>query len=202
MKRIYVNIVAAMLVCAGAWAVPNGTKNVLLHVIPAPPAFVESNLDQLLVQDMTRKSDVRVTIKDAYTKDQPIFPTSRYDLDSLLDWGRELGGNYLMLVDVSSERIERRKSFSLPLVFHKYETVGIIEGEFRFIDLSHGKLLSAEPFRIEQKGAEIFQASMDNDINDPDLHLNAVRKLEFMNKLETRLSKQLTRKAHSLMSGW
>ncbi len=202
MKQIHIQIVAVMLVFGSAWAVPNGTKNVLLHVIAAPPIAVESKLDRMLVADMTRKADIRVSTGENRQTDQPAFPKSKYDLDSLVNWGREAGGNYLMLVDVSSERIERRKSFSLPLIFQKYETVGVIEGEFRFIDLSHGKLLSAEPFKVEQKGAEVFQASMDNDINDPDLHLSAVRKLEFMDKLETRLSKQLTRRAHSLMNGW
>jgi hypothetical protein len=203
MKRSQLAIVAVLLLAFGsAWTMPNGTRSILLRVIPAPPISVDSKLDRLLIQDLTRKEDVRVQDVNGGEGMEPSFPEHYFDLDSLVNWGQEIGGNYLMLVDVSSERIERRKSFSLPLIFHKYETVGIIEGEFRFVDLRHGKLLSAEPFKVEERGAQILQASMDDDINDPALHLTAVRKLEFMDKLEAKLSKQLTRRAHSLMSGW
>ncbi len=202
MKQTRLTLAVLVLLFASAWGMPNGTKSILLQVNPAPPTAVDSKLNEILITDLTRKEDVRVLDAASRGDREPLFPRNSLNLDSLVNWGQEIGGNYLMLVNVTGERIERRKSFSLPLIFHKYETVGIIEGEFRFVDLRHGKLLAAEPFKIEERGAQILQASMDNDINDPDLHLTAVRKLEFMKQLETKLSERLTRRALSLMSGW
>jgi hypothetical protein len=129
---------------------------------------------------------------------QPAFPVDYHDLDSLMEWGREAGARYLMVVEVFAERLEKRKSFHLPLVFHKYETVGIIEGEFRLVDLSRGKLLTAEPFKVERKGSRIFQATMDDDINDPDLNMTAPRKVVFFQQLEESLCKHLAERVRTL----
>jgi hypothetical protein len=77
---------------------------------------------------------------------------------------------------------------SLLLVFHKYETVGVIEGELRLIDVRRGKFIIAEPFQVEQKGPRIFQATMDDDVNDPDIHLTAPDKIGFFDRLEEKLA--------------
>jgi hypothetical protein len=77
---------------------------------------------------------------------------------------------------------------SLPLVFHKYETVGDIGGELRFIDVRRGKFLIAEPFKVEQKGPRIIQATMDDNVNNPDIHLMAPDKISFFDRLEERLA--------------
>jgi len=129
------------------------------------------------------------------------FPVNRYNTDSLLEWGREVGGRYLMLVEITREGLERHKSFHVPLVFHKYETVGVIEGEFRFLDLSRGKTLATETFKIEQKGPRIFQATMDDDKNDPDLHLTAPEKVIFFDHLEESLCRHLTTRVLDLAGG-
>jgi len=77
--------------------------------------------------------------------------------------------------------------------------VGVMEGEWRFIDLLQGKLLAAEPFQVEEKGAEIFQATMDDDINDPDLHIKSSDKIRFFDRLENKVTQKLTRRAVALM---
>ena len=82
---------------------------------------------------------------------------------------------------------------SLPLVFHKYETVGVIGGELRLIDIRRCKFLIAEPFKVEQKGPRIFQATMDDDVNDPDIHLTAPDKISFFDRLEERLASRVAK---------
>jgi hypothetical protein len=92
-----------------------------------------------------------------------------------------------MIVVVHSERLEKRKSFNIPLLFHKYETWGVIEGELRLVDVAKGKQVRAVPFKIEQVGPRALQGTMDDDVNDPDLRLTAPEKLEFFSRLEDKL---------------
>jgi hypothetical protein len=51
---------------------------------------------------------------------------------------------------------------------------------------------------VERKGARIFQATMDDDINDPDLHLTAPKKLILFEKLEESLCRKLADRIVSL----
>ena len=177
------------------------SKQLLLNVISSPRAYGDSQVDQKLVRHLTRRSDLRVKVVSEGSDYQPPFPGDYHNIDSLLEWGREAGGRYLMVVEVTSQRLEKRKGFHLPLVFHKYETVGVIEGELRFLDLSRGKLLTAEPFKVERKGPRIFQATMDDDVNDPDLHITAPAKIVFFNKLEESLCQHLAKRIGALAGG-
>jgi len=192
-------LAAAMVTLFGSLTYASSTgRKLLLNVISPPLAYSDSRIDDKLVRMITGKSNIRVSVVDETDADQPAFPQSYHDLDSLMDWGREAGARFLMIVEVTAERLEKRKSFHVPLVFHKYETVGIIEGEFRFLDLSRGKLLTAEPFKIERKGPRIFQATMDDDINDPDLHLTASGKIVFFDRLEETLCRHLAGRVGAL----
>ncbi|NOY89207.1 MAG: hypothetical protein GXO93_07455 [FCB group bacterium] len=198
MKTISMILVTVLLSTIG-YASELSQKKILLHVISSPLAWSDSQLEQKLTCDLSRWPAVRVVATKNKETLQPAFPNSYYNIDSLINWGREIGGRYLMVVKVTKEGLERHKSFHLPLVFHKYETVGIIEGEIRFIDLKRGALLMAEPFSVTQKGPRIFQATMDDDINDPDLHLTAPAKIAFFDELEKKLSKQLSKRVRKLV---
>lgn len=200
MKRSFWALIILLLLAGGLKSAPFN-KDILLNVVTPPLAWGDSKLDQKLMLVLSRKPDMRIVSVSNNKAVSPEFPRDYYDTDSLLNWGREVGGRYLMFVEISSERLEKRKSFHLPLVFHKYETVGVIEGELRFIDLMRGKLLAAEPFKIEQKGTRIFQATMDDNINDPDLHLTAPDKIHFFDKLEDKLSQYLAKRVRRLAGG-
>ena len=167
---------------------------IVIRVDAAPLAWSESKLETKLQKYLTRVPNIRALPHNGQAGRIPVFPEDRFNLDSLVDWGLETGQDYLMLVIVGSERLERRKTFNVPLVFHRYETVGVIEGELRFIDLRKGKLLLAEPFEVKQKGKKIFQAAMDDDVNDPSIHLTASQKIRFFDRLEEKLAKRLAEK--------
>ena len=59
----------------------------------------------------------------------------------------------------------------------------------------------AEPFRIERKGPRIFQATMDDDKNDPDLHLTAPDKVRFFAELEDNLCELLSDRVLAVAGG-
>jgi hypothetical protein len=104
-----------------------------------------------------------------------------------------------LLVRVDGERIARRKTFNFPLFFHKYQTEGLIEGELRLLDVSRGRVLAAEPFSAKLSGPRVFQGSMDDDINDPDILLTAVQKLRFFDRLEDLAASKLAERCFELM---
>ena len=191
MRPIAILLILTLLVSVVAANAATTGRKLMLSVISPPLAHSDSRIDTKLVRYLTGESDLRVTVVDDSAGTQPDFPDNYFDLDSLMEWGREVGARFVMVVEVTAERLEKRKSFHVPLVFHKYETVGVIEGEFRLVDLSRDKLLTAEPFKLESKAARIFQATMDDDINDPDLHLTAPNKVIFFDRLEDNLCRHL-----------
>jgi hypothetical protein len=192
MSTIKTVVLVSVLLMLGAVVNPATTKQVLLRVEGTPSAWSESRIDDLLKVQLSRMGSIQVR---QVTDDQiPPFPQDSYNLDSLVNWGLESGGRYLFLVDVQREGLERRKDWVLPLIFHRWVTVGVIEGEMRFIDLARGRLVIAEPFRIERKAKGAFQGTMDDDANDPDLHLSAPEKVRFFAMLEQQLCDELIAK--------
>jgi hypothetical protein len=187
-RLIGFTLCVGLLLVSGASA---GGRAVLVHVQAAPVPWTDSHLFEKLRDRLCRDGGFDVVKADGSTDGLPVFPTDQCSTDSLVNWGQEAGGRYLLVVRVESERIERRKTFNIPLIVGKYQTIGIAEGQYRLIDVYRAKLLDAGPFRIKLDGPRIFQGSMDDDIDDPDLLLNAVEKIQFINHLEDRLAEQL-----------
>jgi len=200
MRRLIIALVTLLIPAAGLADFPSG-RRLILNVISPSLAYTDSQVSEKMQRSLTRKSDIRVSLVEDESSDMIAFPGDYYNTDSLLEWGKEAGARYLMVVEITREGLECRKSFHVPLVFHKYETVGVIEGEFRLLDLSRGRTLAAETFKIERKGPRIFQATMDDDKNDPDLHLTAPEKVVFFDHLEESLCRHLTDRVIDLAGG-
>ena len=103
-----------------------------------------------------------------------------------------------------SGKLERRLTTEVGLevksvIFHKYETVGVIEGEVRFYDVARSRLLISRPIDFELEAKRVFQGSLDGDKNDPSIHLSAVEKLSFFDKMEEKLAEQLVDRIKKVM---
>ncbi|MDX9856323.1 MAG: hypothetical protein RBT76_00870 [candidate division Zixibacteria bacterium] len=181
--------VAALWLAAGGLAA--GERDFILRVQSVPNAWTTDGLEDALVTRLTRDQSIRVIVVDPGDPAYPPFPNASLDLDSLTNWGVERGGRYLLSLVVKSQRIERRKSFHLPLVFHKWETVGVLEGEYRFVDLRRGRLLAGDRFTTELPAKRVFQATMDDNKYDPDIHLRPDEKGMLFAKLYDESARQL-----------
>jgi hypothetical protein len=180
------------LLAGSVWSRPVATEQTLVVYVDAPDfAWGGSALEAKLVRHLSRSANVRVITPSSLAPDWPEFPRERYNIDSLVDWGLATGGRYLLLVEVLSQHLEKGKSFHLPLVFHRYDVTGVIQGELRLVDLRREKLVGAEPFTVRRKGPRVFQATMDDDPNDPDLHLTAFDKVRFFDRLEEEAAKHV-----------
>jgi len=177
------------------------TRRMILRVETAPLAWGVSCLNEYLTTALSRNANLRILTSDPLTDDQPPFPSDRYNIDSLFDWGTEVGGRYLLVVAVEREALERRKTFSVPLLFQRWETIGVIQGELRLLDLQKRRLLVAESFEEKMSGSRQIQAEADDNRHDPSLHLVASEKVRLFQTLEQRLVNRLVEKVSRLTRG-
>jgi hypothetical protein len=192
-----------LIAVAAVAAFGNGTpRDIVIDVQTVPLAWGDSRLADKLVTELSRNPELRLRCPAPGSYDgSSCGPVNRWDLDSLMDWGTEAGGRYLLVVVVDNADLLRRKSFSLPLIFHKWETVAVIQGEYRFLDLQKRRLLAAEPFKEELVGTQQFQGSTDDNRGDPSLHLTALEKSLLFGRLEDKLAAKLTRQVQNLARG-
>lgn len=165
-------------------------RNVVLHVQAAEVSWADSDLEELIITRFTRDREFRLTMR-ADNSAQPEFPSAKYDIDSLLNWGNEIGGRYLLVVNVNSERLENKRTFHIPLILHRFEAIGVIDAEIRLLDLERGRMLMAEQISVELSAKRIIQADTDKNINDADIHIAASKKGKFLAKLEKKFADHL-----------
>ncbi len=193
-------VILVLLVLAGS-VLANNSRKVILRVIAPASAWSRSKVAEKVKIHLSRDLRYSIIDPDLSADGQPPFPEQCYNLDSLMNWGTELGGRYLMLIDVHSQRLETRKTFQIPLFFHKYQAMAVVEGEFRCLDLSRGRMLIAEPFRLEEKGPRCMQADPDENAFDADLRLSADQKILLLDKLEEKLADHLSRRLATVTNG-
>jgi hypothetical protein len=195
-RMTIIGLIAVLFIAAGVLAQQNdnttnghfenggGTIVVQMSVPPSP--WHKSAMKEKLLTHLSRKSNgTTIRIEDG----KPA--TTTYSLDTLMAEAEASGARYFITCVLGCEKLERRKTFNFPLFFHKYQTFGVIEGELRILDVKRRKLIVAEPFRTELNGPRIFQGSPEDDINDPDLHIDAAAKSKFFSQLEDQAVSQL-----------
>ncbi len=169
----------------------NGVEDLMVRVSGIRSPWYEPTVEAELVKIINRSHNLRAIPVSSATAENVRFPRAYYNLDSLLDWCREAACRYLIVIHVERIDLERQKDFHVPLVFHKYTTVGVIDAEVRLLDVNRKRFLLAESVRVEEKGPRVFQATMDDEVNDPDLHLTAPAKIRFFKNLETAFCQEL-----------
>ncbi len=175
-------------------------RTVLVRVEASVNPWAESHLEAKLIERLSRSRHVRAS-DGRDIEHYPPLPEASHDLDSLVNWGIETGSRFLVLVEVDDIRLERRKTFSIPLLFHKWETIGVVEGELRLIDIERGTLLAAEPFIVERPANRHFQLSIDDNRHDPDLKVSAVEKIRFFDQLEEDAATHLMERISKYIRG-
>jgi hypothetical protein len=190
-----------LLVALAAGEAAGVSRPLILDIQQPPLAWGDSRLTEKIQMALSRNPELRVCLSGALPNTQPPFPSARTDIDSLMNWGVEGGGRFLLVVTIDREEFVTRKTFSLPLVFHRYEIVGILSGEYCLLDLQKGRLLASAPFEIKLKGPQQFQSSAEDNRNDPGLHLTAPEKTEFFGKLEDKFTTELAARVSEFVRG-
>ena len=170
------------------------TIPLILQVEDVPLAWGDCQLTDRLITVLSRNPDLQVIVPEANSPEYPSCPKTNENTDSLLNWGEALGGRYLLAVVVDREALERCKTFSVPVLFHRWETMAVIAGELRLVDLQKRRLILAEPFEERVSAARQFQSSCEDNEVDPDLHVTAADKSVLFQNLETTLAEHLVQK--------
>jgi hypothetical protein len=203
MKSLIKAIGTALLLAALLIAVVSGQENynnhsagrsAVIKVLNAPLAWSESQLTNKLMAELSINGNGDIVSAEAMSNRMPPFPRDLYSIDSMVNWGAESGKRYLVIVNVESEGLRRKRTFNIPLIMQKYENVGEILGELRVVDVSRKKVVLAEAFKFEKEAKRIVQAAIDDDINDADLHISAPEKIRFFSEMESEFVKELAGK--------
>jgi len=195
MKKLYLFIIIFVFMFGSTGLAQNNHRNrnngsALIKVIHSELGWTDTRLTEKLLIELSRNGNGDVVNADILAE-MPEFPVGRYETDLLIDWAVAAGRKYLVLVSVEFEGLERKKTFSLPLIFHKYQNIGVISGELRIFDIIRKRNIISEHFKIEKEGKRIIQASTDDDKNDADLHISAPEKIIFFSELERELAVML-----------
>ena len=195
-RLIFILLFAVVVVPVVAIA---GGRLVLLDVNQPDNAWADNRLFERFQTALTRDPNWRVETLPGL--DEQSNRTDRWlSADSIIALGQDLGGQYAVCLAVYDQRIERRKSFHVPLVFHKWEAVGVLKGELRVIDLLREKQVKAEKFEIELRGPRVFQATMDDTKFDPDITMTASDKALMFAGLEEKLVDELLPKIKPVLA--
>lgn len=201
MKKIFVSLLILALSISVSSA-PNGkTRKLILKVISADEIWIKSSIGNKLETIISRNKNFQVISYNDHNTSTPPFPDNYTSFDALYNWGAEIGGRYVVVVDVKSNSIVKKKTFSFPFLIHRYKSVGVIEGELRVIDIKRGKYLAAEPFIIEKDGPSVIHTTLNNNPNDPDLNISSSKKVKFFRELEDKLTKHLIKRIKFLTNG-
>ena len=205
MKKQYIFVMVFVLLLGSVGLAQDKLRShnngsALIKVIRSDMGWTDSRLTDKLLVELSRNGNGGVVSAEVLTE-LPEFPAGQYETDSLINWAMEAGKKYLVIVIVEFEGLQRKKTFNLPLIFHKYQNIGVILGELRVIDIMRKRNIVSESFKIEKEGKRVFQSSVDDDKNDADLHISAPEKILFFRELEQELAVTLAdkiRKATSL----
>lgn len=179
----------------------SATVPIAMYVNAAPSAWHSSSIEEKIALLLTRNASIRLS---RLVQDTSIYKTEltySVGMDSLVRRAGTSGARYAVAIRVTSPEIVRRKTLSVPLIFHMYQAMGIVEGELRIIDLTRNRQVAAEPFSVSMKGPRAMQATMDDDINDPDLHVTAPEKLRFLNDLEQKAAEHISNRVRKFTRG-
>jgi hypothetical protein len=192
--RVLVMITAAIMALVVGHAASAAPLPLILQVQSAPLAWGDCRFTDKLTTALSRNPDLNVIVPEAASGPYPPFPDDRNNIDSLLNWGTEVGGRYLLTIVVDREALERRKTFSVPVLFHRWEIIAVMSGELRLVDLLKRRQVLAEPFEEKLSATRQFQSSAEDNAADPALHVTAAEKSDLFQSLETRLAERLVDK--------
>ncbi len=197
-KYLVLVTILILVFCISGFA-QHSARVVMIHVDDTPTTMGKSQIEQNLIRVLSRNANLRVFSTKSENGNLPPLPGDFNNPDTLADWCAESGCRYLLTIKIYDEKIVRKKGFHFPLLFHKYQTEGIIEAEVRLFDASRNRFVIAESMKVKEKGPRVFQATMDDDINDPDLHLTSLQKIKFISTLENKFCREVYEKLEKSM---
>jgi len=176
-------ICLALVLCLGAPAsAQNGRRSITVVYEETQGHIPDFTLNERLNNALTMDEGLQV-LMPAEDSTLPPAPNNRFDMDRLLEWGREIGCRYIIYLQIDARKVETRKKRSIPFVLNRYVVEGRIYGTYSLIDLNRTKVVGTWTLKAKKGGPRQWQVG-ENYPDDPDLQLSAPRKLDFYRELE------------------
>jgi len=131
---------------------------------------------------MAMYGELRVIVSEEQ-ESIPEPPRSRFELERLVTWGQEAGIRYVIYIQVDKRRIVTDKKWSIPFLLSHYVVEGQLTGAYSLIDTRYRRLVDTWNLETVLAGPQQWQVTEDYP-DDPDLHIPAPEKFEFMRRLE------------------
>lgn len=190
-KWIYGLIVFILMVTAASVAAQTDRRSIAV-VLETPKQHIpDFSLVDRLNDALSMYAGLKVLIP--YEDDsRPQPPDNRFDLESLIDWGKEMGVRYIIYLQVDKRLIATAKRWSIPLILSRYVVEGHLDGAYSLIDTRHQKRINVWNLEAELAGPQQWQIAEDYR-DDPDLHIPAPQKMSFLQKLDDLAAAQIIR---------
>jgi hypothetical protein len=163
-------------------AAQNGQRSVTVILETSGRDIPNFSLVERFNSVLAMYANLRVIVPEEDSTLPPV-PDNRFNLDRLVEWGRESGSRYIIYLQVDSRRIATQKQWSIPLILSRYVTRGILEGAYTLVDTQRKKLVDTWNLEAIKTGPRQWQVFEDYR-DDPDLHIPASQKVVFLRELE------------------
>ncbi len=184
-RRVKYLLAMLVILVPVATATAQSQMRTIAVVYQAPKQDItDFSLVENLNEALTMQVGLGVVVPDTGSS-RPEAPNRRFDLERLLEWGREVGCRYIIYLRVDGRRIATRKQLSIPWVLSRYVVEGHISGMYSLIDLNRSKVIGTWKLTTRMAGPRQWQVAADYP-GDPDLHMSAPRKLVFLRELEKK----------------
>lgn len=190
MRRvIFMILVLGILACAASVPAQNSQRAITVVLEQPDRQFTEFGLISQLYSRLTMQAGLRVIVPGEDSA-MPAAPDRRFDLDRLLEWGREVQSRYIIYLQIDDRDIVTRKRTSIPYILSRYIVEGQVNGSYCLIDLNRNKVVGTWELKTRLPGPRQWQVAEDYP-DDPDLHVSAPKKIAFMKKLEDRAALEI-----------
>lgn len=202
MKR-KVSLIAAIglvLLLLGSVVAAQSTNRKIAIIVEEPSQkLIDFSLDDRLYKNLTMRPGLSIIVPHEDST-LPTAPNHRFDVERLIEWGREASCRYILYLQIEDRKIVTRKKTSIPFILSRYIVEGQLDGTYCLIDLNRNKVVNTWDLKTRKTGARQWQPLEDNP-DDPDLFITAPRKMALLKELEEKAVKQIVASIQSYLKG-
>ncbi|MFH2036170.1 MAG: hypothetical protein ABIJ45_07195 [Candidatus Zixiibacteriota bacterium] len=192
-------LLAVLIILVWPIGAIGGNNGIAVNMNIRQCSWADINLSDRLDMYLSTVDNIPIrTHEQIYSSFNNAYHTSTFG--ELLATGKENGDNFVVDVVIDKIDLERRKVTIFPHVIFRYRVYAIVSGTIRIIDVNHERLLKMKNIELEFKTKDRWQVVDDNQ-DEPELHISADNKLVIMNELEDLLATELYNEIKQLARG-
>jgi hypothetical protein len=118
----------------------------------------------------------------------------------LLEFGRRQNDRFLVDIIVDRIDLEKRKMTVIPCLLFRYRLYAVLTGKMRILDITRERIIKFQDIDYEIKASDQWQV-VDDNRDDPALHVPSDEKAILFNRLEEEAASRLFKEIVELTKG-